>query len=138
MFPAFRICSIIFSDLLCCVYQLPQTHTFWFCGPVRGPIRGPVDIQFAIFLNNLIAKNRCKQLKIRKLRQKNGRGERNPALSFANSLFQQIYPLKYAFYLWATLWSSYCYCDLPNIVHIEKNTSDTLYMFQSFHKSYII
>ena len=46
------------------------------CGPVRGPIRGPVDIQFAIFLNNLIAENRCKQLKIRKLRQKNGRGER--------------------------------------------------------------
>ena len=30
--------------------------------------------KFGTLTNNLIAENRCKQLKIRKLRQKNGRG----------------------------------------------------------------
>ena len=55
--------------------------------------------------------------------QKNGRGERSAEPSSVISLFQQIYPLKYAFYLWSTLWSSYCYCDLQNIAHIQQKSN---------------
>ncbi len=57
------------------------------------------------------------------LGKKNGRGERSAEPSSVISLFQQIYPLKYAFYLWSTLWSSYCYCDLQNIAHIQQKSN---------------
>ena len=55
--------------------------------------------------------------------KKNGRGERSAEPSSVISLFQQIYPLKYAFYLWSTLWSSYCFCDLPNIAHFQQKSN---------------
>ena len=57
--------------------------------------------------------------------KKNGRGERSAEPSSVISLFQQIYPLKYAFYLWSTLWSSDCYCDLPNIAHFRQKSNGT-------------
>ena len=71
-------------------------HIFLGCGPVCGPLQGRIQDRWRCeektpFFKRraaVAARSEAWRLRWQFFCKKNGRGERNPALSFANSLFQ--------------------------------------------------